>query len=202
MLLKYLSQKVKNRCRFPEILIYMPEFTDSEIYFINWVFFLCLEQSGPPRSNRSRIQRLGYKKLLEWSVYSDYDCDNLLLDLIAWKNALQTLLANDVAKEDWILLLLKVFRKITLTRPSQNKIATLALLRGSSFLTKHVPNNLMDWSFSKSNEENVEIAECLKDIMQEFLNVFPSSHKELPLDIFKTFAIDCGETKFDKEVSC
>lgn len=78
----------------------MPEFTDSEIYFINRVFFLCLEQSGPPRSNRSRIQRLGYKKLLEWSVYSDYDCDNLLLDLIAWKNALQTLLANDAVKED------------------------------------------------------------------------------------------------------
>ena len=74
--------------------------------------------------------------------------------------------------------------------------------RGSSFLTKHVQNNLMVWSFSKTNEENVEIAECLKDIMLEFLNVFPSSHKELPLDTFKTFLIDCGETKFDKEVCC
>ena len=202
MLLKYLSQKMKIRCRFPKILIYIQRFTDSELYFINEIFFLYLEQSGPTRINRSRIQRLGYKKLLEWSVYSDYDCDNLLLDLIAWKDALQTLLAKDSVKEDWILLLLEVFRKVTLTRPSQNKIATLALLRASSFLTKHVQNNLMDWSISKTNKENVEIAECLKDIMQEFLNVFPSSHKELPLDIFKTFAIDCGETKFDKEVSC
>ena len=201
MLLKYLSQKMKIRCRFPKILIYIQRFTDSELYFINEIFFLYVEQSGPTRIKRSRIQRLGYKKLLEWSVYSDYDCDNLLLDLIAWKDALQTLLAKDSVKEDWILLLLEVFRKVTLTRPSQNKIATLALLRASSFLTKHVQNNL-DWSISKTNKENVEIAECLKDIMQEFLNVFPSSHKELPLDTFKTFAIDCGENKFDKEVSC
>ena len=202
MFLKQLSQKVKIRRCFPESLFYMPQFTDSDICFIKGIFILYLDQSGPPRNNRSRIQRLGYKKLLEWSVYSDSDCDNLLLDLIAWKNALQTLLANDSVKEDWILLLLKVFRKVTLTRPSQNKIATLALLRGSSFLTKHVQNNLMVWSFSKTNEENVEIAECLKDIMLEFWNVFPSSHKELPLDTFKTFLIDCGETKFDKEVCC
>lgn len=178
----------------------MLQFTDSDICFVKGIFSLYLEQSGPPRNNRSRVQRLGYKKLLEWSLYSDYDCGNLLLDLITWKNALQALLANDSVKEDWILLLLNIFRKVTLTRPSQNKIATLALLRGSSFLTKHVQDNLMIWNISKTDEENKEIAECLKDIMLEFLKVFPSSHKELPLDTFKTFLIDCGETKFDKEV--
>ena len=58
----------------------------------------------------------------------------------------------------------------------------------------------MIWSISKSQEENLEIAECLTDVMLEFLKFFPSSYAELPLDTFKTFLSEIGENKFDKEV--
>ena len=146
------------------------------------------------------FQTCEFKKWFEWILHEDYDCDNLLPDLITSKTALEELLASESITDDWVVLLLKLFRKVIFAKSSQKKMEILALLRESVFLTKQLRRYLMIWSISKSQEENLEIAECLTDVMLEFLKFFPSSYAELPLDTFKTFLSEIGENKFDKEV--
>ena len=146
------------------------------------------------------FQEFWCTKLIEWSELRGSNSDKLLEDLIVSKYELKTLLSSDYIEEEWVLHLLKIFRRISLARISQRKMETMALLRGSTFLKKHVQKYLIALNDSKDNEKNLVITECLKDIIQGFLKLFPSSCTDLPLESFKRFLVKSGEIKFAKEV--
>ena len=158
---------------------------------------LFLEQSGWPRNNHLGFQEFGCTKLIEWS---ELNSDKLLEDLIVSKDQLKALLSSDYIDEERVLYLLKIFRRISLATLSQRKMVTMSLLRGSTFLKKHVQKYLIVWKDSTDNEKNLVITECLKHIIQEFLKLFPSSCEDLPFESFKGFLVKSGQIEFAKEV--
>lgn len=143
------------------------------------------------------FQEFGCTKLIEWS---ELNSDKLLEDLIVSKDQLKALLSSDYIDEERVLYLLKIFRRISLATLSQRKMVTMSLLRGSTFLKKHVQKYLIVWKDSTDNEKNLVITECLKHIIQEFLKLCPSSCEDLPFESFKGFLVKSGQIEFAKEV--
>ena len=98
------------------------------------------------------------------------------------------LINSEKVKEDWIPLLITALAKMCSSKMSQNVMELLQELQKSFFLSRHLPQYILQLPFIQEDVENPSNFKAVLlnicTFFKEWLARFPNSYFELPLDTF------------------
>lgn len=98
------------------------------------------------------------------------------------------LINSEEMKEDWIPLLIIALSKMCSSKMNQNVVELLQELQQSTFLSKHLPQYILQLHLIQEDVEDTHhfkaVLSSVCTFFKEWLARFPNSYFELPLDAF------------------
>ena len=117
--------------------------------------------------------------------FSTREPDDVILDLVRSKEALQSLVMRPDLKSDWVRLLVRIFAIIMNSTLKQNVLNITSLLPGSTFIKARLLSVIQELPVLALQGANTRHEQFINDtltVFEHFNHTFPSSVSDLPID--------------------